>query len=64
MNSEIGKLRGTEIEYREGTLEFDVDSLEIRVEADTNYKGSFRMLAHAKVRAEGKIYTIAHRLNC
>ncbi|MBQ8188426.1 MAG: hypothetical protein IJZ44_01460 [Lachnospiraceae bacterium] len=64
MNSEIGKLRGTEIEYREGTLEFDVDSLEIRVEADTNYKGSFRMLAHAKVRAEGKIYTTDHRMNC
>ncbi|MBP3422006.1 MAG: hypothetical protein J6K37_07035 [Lachnospiraceae bacterium] len=64
MNSEIGKLRGAEIEYREGTLEFDVDSVEIKAEADTCCKGSFRMFAHASVRAEGKIYTTDCRMNC
>lgn len=64
MNSEIGKLRGTEIEYREGTLEFDVDTLEIRVEADACYTGSFHMSSNGMVKAEGKIYTTDQRMKC
>lgn len=64
MNSEIGKFRGMEIEYGEGTLEFDVDSLEIRVEADTCYKGSFRMTVHGPAPAEGNIYATDCRMSC
>lgn len=64
MNSGMRPFQEVEIAYGNGTLEFDPPVVEIKVEAEEQYRGCFHIRVYAEKETVGRIFTTDYRMDC